>query len=129
MMSKTLFSYKEEAATANGQFPLGMCPLRSVSATPAELIGFTLVCVLIPTRSGVLRICSVPGPAVSSGADTQHFYFWWMPEHDTAIQPNLAPSRQEVKHGSTKQNNNWLLFKIKHSVLTPAHKSQKSFFC
>ena len=32
-----------------------------------------------------------------SRADTQDFYFWRMPEHDTAIHLNLARSRQEVK--------------------------------
>ena len=46
-----------------------------------------------------------------------------MPEHDAAIQLNLARSRQEVM---CRYNNNIrLLFKIKPSVLTPAHISQK----
>ena len=48
------------------QIPLNMSPLCYISATPAEVIGFTLVCVLIPTRSGALRICSIPAPAVRS---------------------------------------------------------------
>ena len=33
-----------------------------------------------------------------SGTDNQDFFIWRMPEHDAAIQLNLAPSRQEVKH-------------------------------
>ena len=37
-----------------------------------------------------------------SGTDDQDFYIWRMPEHDAAIQLNLAPSRQQVKH----RNNN-----------------------
>ena len=37
-----------------------------------------------------------------SGTDNHYFCIWQMPEHDTAIQLNLAPSRQEVKH----RNNN-----------------------
>ena len=48
------------------QFPLDTCPLHYVSATPAELIGFTVVYELIPTRFTALRICSVPAPAVRS---------------------------------------------------------------
>ena len=40
-----------------GQVPLDTCPLHSVSATPAELIGFTLFYMLISTRSAALRIC------------------------------------------------------------------------
>ena len=51
---------------SNGQFPLDVTQLRYVSATPVELIGFTLVYVLIPTRSAALRICSIPAPAVRS---------------------------------------------------------------
>ena len=46
-----------------------------------------------------------------------------MPEHDAAIQLNLPPIRQEVKRQIT--NCIRLPFKIKHSVLTPTHKSQK----
>ena len=53
------------------------------SVTAAELIDLTLIYVLTSTRSTVL----------SSGADTQDFYFWWMPEHDAAIQQNSAQSR------------------------------------
>ena len=46
-----------------------------------------------------------------------------MPEHDAAIQLNLAWSRLVVK---LRNNNNIrLLFKIRHSVLTPAHTSHK----
>ena len=37
------------------------------------------------------------GSPEPSGTDTQDFYIWRMPEHDAAIQLNLAPSRQEVK--------------------------------
>ena len=40
---------------------------------PAEQIRYTLVNVLIKTRSAALHIC-----------DTQDFYFWRMPEHDAA---------------------------------------------
>ena len=38
------------------------------------------------------------GSPKPSTANTQDFYFWWVPEHDAAIQPNLAQSRQEVTH-------------------------------
>ena len=31
----------------------------------------------------------------------QDFYIWRMPEHDAAIQLNLAPSRQEVMYQMT----------------------------
>ena len=106
-----------------GQFPLDTFSLCYASATPAELRGFSLVNVLIPTSSAALRICTVPAPE-PSGTDTQDFYFWWMPEHDAAIQLNLAPSRQEVRRVNNK-NNIRLLFKMNHSLLTPAHTSQK----
>ena len=33
-----------------------------------------------------------------SGTENQDFYIWRMPEHGEAIQLNLAPSRQEVRH-------------------------------
>ena len=45
------------------------------------------------------------------------------PEHDAAIKLNLA--RKYRKSSAKITNNIQLLFKIKHSVLTPAHKSQK----
>ena len=44
-----------------------------------------------------------------------------MPEPCRTFQPNSAQSRQEV----TQQNNSCLIFKIKHSMLTPAQKSEK----
>ena len=43
-------------------------------------------------------------------------------ENDAAIQLNLALSRQEVKHQNNITTVSQLLFKIKHSVLTPAYK-------
>ena len=67
---------------------------------PAELIGFTLVYVLFPTRSAALAyllrhsFCR-PKP---SRADAQDFYFWRMLEDNTAIQLNLAPSRQKYQY-------------------------------
>ena len=54
-------------------------------------------------------LCPSSGSPQPSGTDMQDLYFWRMPEHDTAIQPNLAQSRQEVK----RWNNIQLLFKIK----------------
>ena len=84
------------------QFPLDTCLQRSVSSTPAEMIGFTSVYVSISSRSGALRICS--GSTEPSGADTQDFCFWRMPEHHAAIQLNLAWSRQEVKRQNIKQS-------------------------
>ena len=50
----------EGVLTFYPQFPLDTSPLRCVSATPGEQIRFTLVYVLIPTRSVALHICSVP---------------------------------------------------------------------
>ena len=44
------------------------------------------------------------GSPEPSGTDTQDFYLWWMPEHDAAIQLNLAQSRQEVKRRNNKQH-------------------------
>ena len=89
----------------NGQFPLDTSPLRYVSAMSEEEIGFTLVYVLIPTRSTALHICLRPssGTPEPSGTDTQDFYFCRMPEHDATIQLNLARSRQEVKCQNNKQ--------------------------
>ena len=106
------------------QFLLDTCPLRYVSATPAELIGFTLVCVLTSTRSAAHLLRPSSGSPEPSCTYTQDFYFWRMPEHDAAIQLNLAPSRQEVKQRNNNTTSDYFL-KIKHSVLTPAHKSQK----
>ena len=65
----TLFSpvmLLHSAPPAYPQFPLDTSPLRCVSAMPVEQIHFTLVYVLIPTRSAALRICSVPALAVQS---------------------------------------------------------------
>ena len=45
-------------------------------------------------QSGALRHSYAPASA----------YFWWMPEHDTAIQLNLARSRQEVKRRNNNQH-------------------------
>ena len=45
-----------------------------------------------------IRCVSAPssfGSPELDGADTQDFYFWRMPEHNAAIQLNLAPSRQK----------------------------------
>ena len=39
-----------------------------------------------------------------SSTDSQDLYIWPMPEHDAAIQLNLALSRQEVKHRNNKQH-------------------------
>ena len=54
----------------NGEWNLAIppdtCPLRYGPATPADLIGFTVVYLLISTRSAALCICSVPAPAVKS---------------------------------------------------------------
>ena len=56
---------------------------------------------------GSVHCVSAPSQLQQSGA-FQHkyagvlFYFWQMPEHDAAIQPNLAQSTQEVTH----RNNN-----------------------
>ena len=44
------------------------------------------------------------GSPEPSGTDMQDFYIWQMPEHDTAIQLNLAQSRQEVKCQNNKQH-------------------------
>ena len=71
-------------AESHPQFPLVTSPLRGVPATPAEQLCLTL----IPSRSAAL----------------QDFYFCWMPEHDAAVQLNLATSRQEVKHRNNKQH-------------------------
>ena len=80
--------------------------IRYVSA--ALLIGFTVV--LTPTRSAVLPICSVPA---------QQICRTYISADVTAIQVHLDKSCTEQQH------NIWSLFKIKQSVLTPAHKSQK----
>ena len=64
-------------------------------------------------------------PSSSSPEPYRTDYFWPMLENDAAFQLNLAWSRQKVKRRNKKTNNSRLLFKIKHSVLTPAHKSQK----
>ena len=44
------------------------------------------------------------GSPEPSRADKQVFCFWQMLEHDTAIQLNLARSRQEVKRRNNKQH-------------------------
>ena len=61
MALKQYFSNRRE-----GLFPLDTRLLRCVSAMAAELIGFTLVYVLIFSRSTALRVCSIPAPAVRS---------------------------------------------------------------
>ena len=59
----------------------------------------------------------------ASGTDTQDFCFCRMPEHDAAIQLNLARSRQEVKHRNSKQH--LVTFQNKTLWLTPAQKCQR----
>ena len=72
-------------------------------------------CVSAPSSSGS------PEP---SGTDTLDFYIWRMPEHDTAIQLNLALSTDRKSRTVTTIYNIRLLFKIKYSMLSPAHKSR-----
>ena len=98
----TLLAWSKDFWHFGGGDLLDTCPLRYVSATPAEQIHFTLVYVSIPTRSSALRICS--GGLQTAGADMLDFYIWQMPEHNAAIQQNLAPSRQEVKNQNNKQH-------------------------
>ena len=81
-----------------------ICPLRCVSATPAELIRFTWVNVSIPTRSAALRICSIPAPAVRSPPRRTSISGRCHTTHNAAIQLNSARSRQEVKHRNNKQH-------------------------
>ena len=75
----TLSGRKSPAAVTDSydQFPLDTSLLRYVSAMPAEQINFTLIYVLIPTRSAALHICSVPASAAQS--PPAQFYFWRIP--------------------------------------------------
>ena len=43
-MEKEYLSSMQGKSLDDGQFPLDTSPLRYVSATPAEQLGFTLVC-------------------------------------------------------------------------------------
>ena len=104
-------------AGRKGLFPQDTCLLNDVSVTPAELIcfTFTLVYVLTSTRSAALRVCSVQLQQYGAlqNSFTGLLYVWRMPEHDTAIQMNFAPSRQEVRQRnnitSQKRNKQVLL--------------------
>ena len=55
-------------------------------------------------RCTAYRLRPSSGSPEPSGADTQDFYFWRMPEHNAAIKLNLARSRQEVKRQNNKQH-------------------------
>ena len=63
-------------------------------------LDFTVVYVLTSTRSGALRICSVP--ALTIWTPLKHIRRTYISgkcrSHNTAIQPNLAESRQGVTH-------------------------------
>ena len=95
----------------------GRCYLRCYSTRYVSVALFQVRC-----AEYLLRPSS--GSPKPSGTNKLDFYFWRMPEHDAAIKLNLAQSRQEV----TPRDNNMTsgsFFKLQHSVLTPAHKSQK----
>ena len=87
----------------------------------AELIlFFTLDNVLTSTRSAALRIYS--RGLRQSGADRTS-----ISADAGAGCSNSAEfsTKQTGSHSLKQQYNIWLLFQIKHFVLTPAHKSQK----
>ena len=81
-------------------------------------VNFHLVC------CAAYLLCPSSGSLKPSGTDMQDCQFWRMPEHDVAIQLNLAPSGQEVTHRKQKYSIR-SLFKIKHPMLIQAHQSQK----
>ena len=89
----------------------------------ADMFHFSL-CVN-PHQSSSLRICSAPAPAVRSPLEQIR---------RTSISGGCRSTTQQfswIQHGAEGKSNAEitknirLLFKIKHSVLTPAHKSQK----
>ena len=82
-------AYSNKAGVLNKFWPL--ISTGYVSAA-LHLIGFTLVCV------NFHKVCCAAAVRSPLWTDTQDFYIWQMLEHDAAIQLNLAPSRQEVKH-------------------------------
>ena len=56
MISQNVLVCRGDKEESNGQFPLDTSLLCYVSATPVEQIGFTLVHVLIPTRSAASQL-------------------------------------------------------------------------
>ena len=95
--------------------------------------GFTLVSVLTSSRSTALHICSVQ---LLQSRILQNRYTGLLYLADVGARRSNSAEFSTEQTGSQAQKqqyNIWLLFKIKHSVLTPAHKSQKrdkhKFFC
>ena len=77
---------------SNPAIPADTC-LRWVTSPPHQV------------RRLLLPSSSSPEPC---GTNTQDCYFWRMPEHDAAIQLNLAPSRRGSE-APKQQYNIWLL--------------------
>ena len=71
--------------------------LRLCHASGADTFHFSQCVNPHQVRCAAYLLCPSSGSPEPSGTDTQDFYIWRMPEHDAAIQLNLAPSRQEVK--------------------------------
>uniref|UniRef100_A0A671TMA7 Ig-like domain-containing protein n=1 Tax=Sparus aurata TaxID=8175 RepID=A0A671TMA7_SPAAU len=71
--------------------------LRLRHASGANTFHFSQCVNLHQVRCAAYPLRPSSGSPAPSGTDTQDSYIWRMPECDTAIQLNLAPSRQEVK--------------------------------
>ena len=98
-----------------------------------RLIGFTLVYVLISTRFGVLRIC-MSQLRQSEALQSRYTRPLFLADAGARRSNSAEFSTEQIGSQAWKQQYNiQLFFKIKHSMLTPAHKSQKrdkhNFFC
>ena len=110
------------------------CPVCHCSATAAELIDFTLVYVLISTGSAALRrarVCGIkrspaylPRPISSRLEQIRRTSFYADAGARCSISAEFS-TEQTGRHPPQEQHNIRFIFKIKHSMLTPAQKSKK----
>ena len=103
----------------NPWIPPDMRPLPYISATPAELIGFTQCVNFHQAR------CFSALSQLRQSEAFQHEYTGLLFLVDGCSNSAEFSTEQTGSHTLQQQYNIRLLFKITHSVLTLAHKSQK----